>query len=372
MQRSTNLGSTWTTITTIQSPLNSPNIHQTRTYTDPSTFNPTTTVRYYRVLANNTVGYVADTAFPQMTATSNSNVRVVGPSFTITASAGTGGTITPTGAITVGRGGSQTFTIAPDASYKTATVLVDGVNNATAVSTGTYTFTNVQANHTIAVTFTQSTTSITSSAGANGTISPSGTQTVAVGGSQIYTITPNPGYSRDQVLVDGVNNPAAVTSGTYTFTNVTTTHTIAATFKNNVPTTITVTAPTGTGTQAQGSTLPVTWTTNVAVGSGEFSIWVVSPANGWYVGKIVAANGTASYSSNVTLNVPGGTGYRIFVYYRALSTDPWGVYGFSSGTVDVTATLSAITVTAPTGTSSQTMGATLPVTWTTNTAVATR
>ena len=37
--------------------------------------------------------------------------------------------------------------------------------------------------------------------------------------------------------------------------------------------------------------------------------------------------------------MPAGTGYRVFVYYRALSTDPWGIYGFSSGTVDVTATL---------------------------------
>jgi FtsP/CotA-like multicopper oxidase with cupredoxin domain len=371
VQRSTNLGGTWTTITTIQSPLGSPNIHQTRTYTDPSSFNPTTTTRYYRVLANNTVGYVADTAFPQTTATSTSNTRVVGPSFNIIAGAGAGGTISPTGTVPVGRGGSQTFTIAPNASYRIATVLVDGVNNATAASTGTYTFTNVLAPHTISATFSQSTTTITASAGANGAISPSGTQTVAVGGSQVYTITPNPGYSRDQVLVDGVNDPAAVTSGTYTFTNVTTTHTISATFKSNVPSTITVTAPTGTSSQAQGSSLPVTWTTDVGVGSGEFSIWVVSPANGWYVGKIVAANGSASYSSNVTLNVPGGTGYRIFVYYRALSTDPWGVYGFSSGTVDVTAILSAITVTAPTGTSSQTMGATLPVTWTTDTAVAT-
>ena len=52
---------------------------------------------------------------------------------------------------------------------------------------------------------------------------------------------------------------------------------------------ITVTAPIGTSSQAQGSALPVTWTTNAAVASGQFSLWVVSSANGWYVGKIVAA-----------------------------------------------------------------------------------
>ena len=35
VQRSTNLGSTWTTITTINSPLNAANIHQTRTLHRP-------------------------------------------------------------------------------------------------------------------------------------------------------------------------------------------------------------------------------------------------------------------------------------------------------------------------------------------------
>ncbi len=99
---------------------------------------------------------------------------------------------------------------------------------------------------------------------------------------------------------------------------------------------IAVTAPTGTSSQAQGSALPVTWTTNAAVADGQFSLWVVSPANGWYGGKIVAADGTASYADSVDLNVPVEAGYRVFVYYRASSGDPWGIYGFSPGTVDVT------------------------------------
>ena len=369
VQRSTNLGVTWTTLTTIQSPLNAPNIHQTRTYTDPSAFNPTTTTRYYRVLANNTVGYVADTAFPQTTATSTSNTRVVGPSFNIIASAGAGGTISPIGTVTVGRGGSQTFTITPNANFRRVTVLVDGVNNAAAVTSGTYTFTNVQAAHTISVTFAQGAATIISSAGTGGTISPNGTQTVVVGQNQTYTISPNNGYVRDTVLVDGVNDPAAVTSGTYMFTNVVANHTIAATFKSALSS-INVTAPTGTASLAQGANLPVAWTPNVTVGSGQFSIWVVSPANGWYVGKIVNATGAASYSDSVALNVPADTGYRIYVYYRAVSTDPWGIYGFSSGTVDVTAMFNSITVTAPTGTSSQAGGSALPVTWTTNANVA--
>jgi hypothetical protein len=71
--------------------------------------------------------------------------------FTITASAGTGGTITPSGAVVVNCGDSQTFTIAADPCYSIADVLVDGVSQGPIT---TYTFTDVQANHTIAASFT--------------------------------------------------------------------------------------------------------------------------------------------------------------------------------------------------------------------------
>ena len=107
---------------------------------------------------------------------------------------------------------------------------------------------------------------------------------------------------------------------------------------------------------------------------GQFSIWVVTPANGWYVGKIHDAAdtvGPASYADAVDLNVPAGTGYRVYVYYRATSVDPWSLYGMSPGTVDVNAVFSAIDVTAPTGTTSKDQDAALDVTWTTNQAVAT-
>ncbi len=97
--------------------------------------------------------------------------------FTITASAGTGGTITPTGAVQVTSGNSQTFTITAEAGYTIADVTVDGTSVG-AVST--YTFSNVTADHTIAATFGQMYT-ITASASAGGTITPSGAVQVACG-----------------------------------------------------------------------------------------------------------------------------------------------------------------------------------------------
>lgn len=71
--------------------------------------------------------------------------------YTITASAGEGGSISPSGSVTVNEGEDQTFTITPNEGYEIAEVLVDGVS--VTVTDNSYTFTGVQANHTISVTF---------------------------------------------------------------------------------------------------------------------------------------------------------------------------------------------------------------------------
>lgn len=70
---------------------------------------------------------------------------------------------------------------------------------------------------------------ITASAGPNGTIAPSGSSNVVSGGSRIYTISANAGYQIAGVLVDGVS---VGTVSSYSFSNVTANHTIAATFKS--------------------------------------------------------------------------------------------------------------------------------------------
>ncbi len=71
---------------------------------------------------------------------------------TITASAGAHGSISPSGAVLVIDGASQSFFITPDANYHVADVLVDSVSVGAVTS---YNFTNVIANHTIAATFAE-------------------------------------------------------------------------------------------------------------------------------------------------------------------------------------------------------------------------
>mgnify|MGYP004560083163 CR=1 FL=1 len=76
----------------------------------------------------------------------------VAQKYTITATAGEGGSITPAGEVSVKEGASQTFAIAASEGYAIADVLVDGQSVGAVDS---YTFENVTANHTIAALFTK-------------------------------------------------------------------------------------------------------------------------------------------------------------------------------------------------------------------------
>ena len=147
----------------------------------------------------------------------------------MTASAGAGGSITPSGTNYVGQGTSKTYSITPLSGYQIAGVQVDG-ESVGAVSS--YTFSDIAAPHSISATFAAVpvTHTITSSAGTNGSISPSGSVSVNHGASQTYTITPSSGYKVASLTVDG-SAVAAATS--YTFSNVTAAHTIAATFSQS-------------------------------------------------------------------------------------------------------------------------------------------
>ncbi|HEY3309514.1 MAG TPA: malectin domain-containing carbohydrate-binding protein [Desulfuromonadaceae bacterium] len=73
--------------------------------------------------------------------------------YTISASAGTGGSITPSGTTSILSGGSKSFTITPNAGSVIADVTVDGVSIGPLSS---YTFSKVSSNHTIQASFASS------------------------------------------------------------------------------------------------------------------------------------------------------------------------------------------------------------------------
>ena len=72
--------------------------------------------------------------------------------YTITASAGDGGSISPSGSVSVREGMDKTFTITPGSGYHISDVLVDGTSVGAVTS---YTFEDVQSKHTIEAVFSK-------------------------------------------------------------------------------------------------------------------------------------------------------------------------------------------------------------------------
>jgi hypothetical protein len=96
------------------------------------------------------VGAVNTYTFSNVTTTHRIAAFFAINNYTVAATAGTGGTITPSGNVTVQYGGTQTFTITPNIGYHITGVFVDGVSVG---AMSTYTFNNVTANHRIAAFF---------------------------------------------------------------------------------------------------------------------------------------------------------------------------------------------------------------------------
>lgn len=135
------------------------------------------------------------------------------------------GSIAPFGNIKVEDGASQTFQITPDSGYYISDVAVDKHSVGRVTS---YTFTNVTNDHILAVSF-EPNPEIQASTIGHGAITPSGVVVVAnYGADQQFNLKPDDGYQINNVLVDGGTGIGSV--NTYTFTHVTSDHSIVGIF----------------------------------------------------------------------------------------------------------------------------------------------
>ncbi|MCC8061094.1 MAG: hypothetical protein LIO81_09730 [Clostridiales bacterium] len=91
-------------------------------------------------------------------------VYVAEKTYTITATAGEGGSITLKAA-DMSKGGHAVYEITPDEGYEIDVVTVDGADVTRYIVSGRYTFTNIQDNHTISVTFKLTGTTTTTYSG---------------------------------------------------------------------------------------------------------------------------------------------------------------------------------------------------------------
>ncbi len=93
------------------------------------------------------IAYTAETSTPSRPSGGSAATTTY---YTITATAGQGGVISPNGKVSVRRNGAKTFTITPNEGYVVADVLVDGKSVGAVTE---YSFEKTTANHTIKVGF---------------------------------------------------------------------------------------------------------------------------------------------------------------------------------------------------------------------------
>ena len=153
-------------------------------------------------------------------------------SFDVTVSGAFG---TPSGTVTLKDGGSNgttlgSATLTNGACTITTPMLAVGSHpNIVAVYAGNSTYATSTSSP-LSPAHSVNNPSITAMAGANGTVSPAGVTVVSYNGSQSYVITPASGYVVSDVLVDG--SSVRLKTG-YVFSNITSYHTIAASFMAN-------------------------------------------------------------------------------------------------------------------------------------------
>jgi hypothetical protein len=142
-------------------------------------------------------GQISNYTFSNVTASHTVNVTSV-QFFTIDASAGLNGSISPSGLVTVDYDQSQKFNFTPETGYSVGSVLVDDILQSISDS---YEFNNVRMNHTILVFF---------SSNSLPTQTPQPTNSPTPSAATGPTETPGNGYSPLQILLIGLGILATI------------------------------------------------------------------------------------------------------------------------------------------------------------------
>ncbi|TCT19847.1 DUF1566 domain-containing protein [Thiobaca trueperi] len=219
------------------------------------------------------------------------------PSHSVTSSAGTGGGISPTGAQTINHDATTTFTVTPDTGYSLASV---GGTCGGSLSGTAYTTNAITGACTVEASFTLNSYSVTPSAGANGSISPTTVQTINHGATATFTVTPNPGYTASV----GGTCGGSLSGTTYTTSAITGACTVEASFTLN---SYSVTPSAG----ANGSISPTTVQT---INHGTTATFTVTPNPG-YIASVGGTcggslSGTAYTTNAITANCTAAASFN--------------------------------------------------------------
>ncbi|MBQ9508106.1 MAG: fibronectin type III domain-containing protein [Bacteroidales bacterium] len=216
--------------------------------------------------------------------------------YTMTAEATEGGTITPADAQTVNYGTDLTYEINANEGWYIASTVIDGVTTTytqdDALVTLTVPYTAINADHSVSVTFAQFMYTITATAGEHGTVNDATSVNAEVAYGTNYTLnfTPADNYQVADVIVDG-QSVGAVDS--YQFINITANHTVEVSFEA-VMYTLTATSNT------EGCTITPATTT---VQAGSNVSYTVSAASGYHLLNVTANGEEVTVTNNAfTIN----------------------------------------------------------------------
>ncbi len=260
-------------------------------WTVPGT--PSTTARV-RVIASDPGGNLASDS-------SHTDFTIAG--YTITATAGANGTVTPSGVTGYPPNATPSYTITPNTGYSIVDVLVDG-NSAGAITS--YAFAALSASHTISATFVVNTYTLSVTVVGNGSVAKAPDQATYDHGTNVQlTATADPGWAFGGWSGDasGFTNPLTV--------SMTSNKSITATF------TLHIYAWNKTGTAAWGTA--ANWTPQRATPNTDdvllFNGGGVTTVTGvptQAVNQILLSNGTGvtlqpTLSNTLTINGQSGT-----------------------------------------------------------------
>lgn len=174
------------------------------------------------VTANHTVAVTFVPLFPTVTSISpNIGAPSGGTSVIIT-----GTHFSTATSVQFGNSSATSFTIDSDSQITAVSPAGSGTVDITVTTPGGTSSTSSADEFTYQLTYT-----VTSSAGSNGTIDPSGQQSVNSGSTASFTATPSPGYVVNRWFVDGIM--VQLGGPTYNLTNVTADHTVLVTFQGS-------------------------------------------------------------------------------------------------------------------------------------------
>lgn len=220
------------------------------------------------------VGAVSTYTFAALTGNHTITATFAQYQYTIQANASFGGSITPSGVVNAMHGENKFFSIAPATGYHIADVFVDGVSVGAQTQ---YSFTNIEANHSIVAQFEVNTFNVLVNQPANGVITP-GTQSVVYGATPTFVVTPNTGFEVTAITVNGTNVMANAvnTNGVYTYT----TSPIVA----NTTISATMTKKTFTITKNAGANGTINGSTTITYGAD--AAYTIVPAAGYVVDQV--------------------------------------------------------------------------------------